>query len=84
MIQNVCTSLLTDDWRKLVFEFGVHCYKTLCMYAYTGNVTAAGIDRVQALAYISRSALRCHSNETRAPIANPPNSAELEGTPTII
>jgi len=22
-------------------------------------------------------------NETRAPIANPPNSAQLEGTPTI-
>jgi len=25
----------------------------------------------------------CHSNETRAPIANPPTSAQLEGTPTI-
>jgi len=35
---------------------------------------------VQALADISRSALCCHSNETRAPIANPPNSAQLEGT----
>jgi len=23
----------------------------------------------------------CHSNETRAPIAHPPNSAQLEGTP---
>jgi len=38
-----------------------------------------GIERVQALADISRSALCCHSNETRAPIANPPNTAELEG-----
>ena len=37
-----------------------------------------GIERVQALADISRSALCCHSNETRAPIANPPNSAQLE------
>jgi len=37
------------------------------------------IQRVQALADISR----CHSNATRAPIANPPNSAQLEGTPTI-
>ena len=36
--------------------------------------------RVEALADISCSALCCHSNETRAPIANPPNS-ELEGTP---
>jgi len=25
-------------------------------------------------------ALCCHSNETRAPIANPPNSAQLEGS----
>jgi len=24
----------------------------------------------------------CHSNETHAPIADPPNSAQLEGTPT--
>jgi len=23
----------------------------------------------------------CHSNETRAPIANPPNTVQLEGTP---
>jgi len=32
---------------------------------------------------MSRSALCCHSNETRAPITNPPNSAQLEGIPTI-
>jgi len=38
-----------------------------------------GIQRVQALADISHSAIWCHSNETRAPIANPPNSAQLEG-----
>jgi len=42
-----------------------------------------GIERVQALADISRSALCCHCNETRAPIANPPNSAELEAPPII-
>jgi len=40
-------------------------------------------ERVQALADISRSALYCHSNETRATIANPANSAQLGGTPTI-
>jgi len=40
-----------------------------------------GIERVQALADILHSALCCRSNETRAPIANPPNSAQLEGTP---
>ena len=39
-----------------------------------------GIGRVQALADISRSALRCHSNETRAPIANPLNSAQRGDT----
>jgi len=38
------------------------------------------IVQVQALADISRSALCCHSNESRAPITNPPNSAQLEGT----
>ena len=53
-------------------------------------------ERVQALAGISRSALYafpvykaislhiricCHSSETRALIANAPNSAQLEGTP---
>ena len=36
------------------------------------------MERVEALADISRSALCCHSNETRAPIANLPNSAQLE------
>jgi len=41
----------------------------------------SGIERVQALADISRSAVCCHSNVTRAPIANLPNSAQLEGTP---
>jgi len=39
------------------------------------------IERVQALADISHSALCCHRNETRAPIANPPICAQLEGTP---
>jgi len=39
--------------------------------------------RVQALAGISRSALCFHSNETRAPIANPPSTAQLQGIPTI-
>jgi len=38
-----------------------------------------GTERVQA--DISRSPLCCHSNETRAPIANTPNSAQLGGTP---
>jgi len=40
-----------------------------------------GIERVQALADISRSALCCPSDETRAPTGNPPNNAQLKGTP---
>ena len=39
-----------------------------------------GIERVEAFADISRSALCCHSNEIRAQIANPPNVAQLEGS----
>jgi len=39
------------------------------------------IERMQALAYISRSPLCCYSNETRTPIANSPNSEQLECTP---
>ena len=37
-----------------------------------------GIERVQALTDILRLALCCHGNETRAPVANPPNSVQLE------
>jgi len=42
------------------------------------------MERVQALADIlcSGYVVNCHSNETCSPIANPPNSAQLEGTPT--
>jgi len=42
-----------------------------------------GIQRVQAFADISCSAICCHSNKTRAPIANLPNSAQLWRTSTI-
>jgi len=42
-----------------------------------------GTEQVQALAGISRSALRCHSNEIRAPIVNLRNSAQLRAPTTI-
>ena len=48
---------------------------------YLSTITSV-IERVQALADISRSAQCCHSNETRAPIANPP-IMHTRGTPTI-
>jgi len=38
------------------------------------------LEQALALANISCSALCCHSNETRAPIANPLNRAQLERT----
>jgi len=41
------------------------------------------IERVQALAGISRSGYVVIANETRALIANPPNSAQLGAPPTI-
>jgi len=42
-----------------------------------------GIEWVQKIADISRLALTvcCHNNETCAPIANLPNSAQLDSTP---
>jgi len=43
-----------------------------------------GIERVQALADILRSALCCFSNKTRALIANLPIRAQLEDAPTIL
>jgi len=39
------------------------------------------MERVQTLAVISRSAPCCRRHATRAPTANPPISAQLEGTP---
>jgi len=54
-----------------------------CFHRDISIKTKPGIERVQALTDISRSALCCHSNEIRAPIANPPNSAQLGATLTI-
>jgi len=45
------------------------------------NDRKRGIERVQALADVLRSVLCCHSNETCAPIAYLPNTAQLEGIP---
>jgi len=63
-------------------------YCSLCNIEVTDNGEAVECDeyhvnqayrleQVQALGDISRSALRCHNNETRASIANPRNSAQL-------
>jgi len=47
------------------------------------STNATKHERVQALADISRSALCCHSNETHAPIANPPDSAQSPTIPQV-
>jgi len=66
------------------------CYKGLRLQRHYhkktlhGHCTKPRIERVQALSDISRSVLRYHSNKTCAPTANLPNSAQLEGTPTIL
>jgi len=47
----------------------------------TSTITEPGIQRVQTLANIPRSGyVVIASKPARAPIANPPNSAQLEGT----
>jgi len=51
--------------------------------ALYNNYLTRHIIRLLALADISRAALCCHSDETRAPIADPAKSAQLEGTPII-
>jgi len=55
----------------------------MCNFGLILLTNKPGIQRVQALDDISGLALCCHSNETRSPVANPPNSAKLNGTPTI-
>jgi len=47
---------------------------------YLDHLLKPGMQHVQALTDISHSALCCHSNETRAPIANPRKSAQLDST----
>ena len=48
---------------------------------WSEKITMTMITRHQVLAGISLLALCCHSKETHAPTVNPPNSAQLEGTP---
>jgi len=61
---------------------GVAPFTPALQRQYQSYHTSPGIERVQGLTDILRSALCCHSNETRAPIANLPNSAQ-RAPPTI-
>jgi len=52
-------------------------FEYILEHAVGRKVIKSGIERVLALTDISHLALCSHSNESCAPIANPPNSAEL-------
>jgi len=76
---------MAESYTSAVCLLGAFCQKSVVFwYDRRTNIATPGIERVQALADISRSALCCHSNETRAPIANPPDSAQLQGIPPTI
>jgi len=62
-----------------------HCHYVTVYIIIIGNYVKPSIQRVQALADISHSVLRCHnhSKETCALSANPRNSAQLESNPII-
>jgi len=52
-------------------------------YSLTSRVRRYAVNACHVHRLPIRAALCCHSNETRAPIANPPNSAQLGVPPTI-
>jgi len=70
------------DGHSLLFgkRHKLYCWLPIASDKLMDTRHISGTERVQTLADISRSALCCHSNETRAPIAYSPNSAPLEGT----
>ena len=86
-----CLSALCVPWCKkalykyssfhfLLYRPGPHiCERSASSVAFQRSVQP-GTDRLQALADISRSGCVVSSNETRASIANPPNSARLGST----
>jgi len=51
------------------------------MYSLTFRVRLYTVNACLVQRLPIRAALCCHSNETRPPIANPPNSAQLGGNP---
>jgi len=80
-LENGCHPLVLALQRHYLTDNTNHSKQTSRIKLPNIHYTQSGIQQVQALADISRSALCCHSNETPAPIANPPNSAQLGGTP---
>jgi len=62
-------------WRHLAntIQPSMCCGDATFSSNYLDHLFKPGIQRVQAVPDISHSVLCCHSNETRAPIANPCN-----------
>jgi len=58
-------------------NFKIQNYHRTLIYSYHHNQAYSEYKTFRVRDMLS------YSNETRAPIANPPNSAQLEGTPTI-
>ena len=76
-LQRTASARLLETLDRQIYTKHVLCSTVNARRQKTGHRASTGTR------YISRSALCCHSNETRASIANPPNSAQLRGTPTI-
>jgi len=74
---NILQDIAKQRKMKEELKYGPGPQRHICI-EQGPHICESGIQRVQALADISRSALCCHNNETRAPIANPPNSAQLD------
>jgi len=69
-------------------RYGLRCATMQCRYVLAGvaiatdsEIDIATLVRCALAEVCTIPALCCHSNETCAPIADPSNSAQLEGTP---
>ena len=93
---NVFYPFYVRFYHCMCIHFSVSTVTCTCVTCYIKYKSIIHIERAQALDDISRSALYafavckaislyvrlcCHSNETRAPIANPPTNAQLGGIP---
>ena len=67
-------------WSAITFGIGSHSSFRLLISADKRSLTCISKQYRCNVKYIRAC---CHCNKTRAPIANPPTSAQLEGTPII-
>ena len=89
--------LVVHCWADLQWVHGLRCCDNIaqmqnisvymlvlaqCLVPYVNNIITMHTTSTSTRWHFA-FALCCHSNETRVPIANPPNSAQLGDTPTI-